>query len=182
MDIPGFSSYSLEKDGRVFNNKTKKFITKSHRAKTKFAFFKLKNDEGVWKQVSEQKLQALVYPPNPPDTFTKVPLYERTYISPEGEVWSGPTKVFPIGGMLSIQLREDGYPSVHTEKGLIAVHQLLALTYLDNLYLSKGLCVMHLDDDKNNYCLSNLKIGTYSENNKAAYETGANPGNGLKRN
>ena len=42
------------------------------------------------------------------------------------------------------------------------------------------LCCMHLDDNKHNNDLDNLKVGTYSENNKAAYSTVANLGNGLK--
>jgi hypothetical protein len=57
------------------------------------------------------------------------------------------------------------------------IQKLMAITFLDPDYSNKGLCVMHKDDDKTNNVLTNLKIGTYSENNKSAYDNGLNNGN-----
>ena len=62
-----------------------------------------------------------------------------------------------------------------------SIHSLIAITFLDENYIGKGLCCLHLDNNKNNHQLSNIKIGTYSENNKQAYTDGVNEGNGLKR-
>lgn len=170
MDIPGYSLYFLE-NGEILNKKTGKPITKSYRSSTSFAFFKLKNDEGIWKQVSEQKIQALVTIPEPPSGFVKVPTYERTYISSQGEVWVGPSEINPTGGFIKIQYRNGRYPVAASEGRKQGVHQMLGLAFLDSEYLTKGLVVMHLDDNKENFTLTNLKIGTYSENNKAAHES-----------
>ncbi len=59
----------------------------------------------------------------------------------------------------------------------IGVHQLLAITFLDKDYLDKKLVAMHIDNNKNNNILSNIKVGTYSENNKQAYDDRLNHGN-----
>ncbi len=37
--------------------------------------------------------------------------------------------------------------------------------------IKKGKCINHKDGNKNNYCLVNLEVVSYSENNKHAYDT-----------
>lgn len=176
MIIPGFSNYLFE-DDQIVNLTTNKIVTWSTRLKTKHPFVKLKNDNGEWKQLSKQKVISLVLPVAPPIGHHKVPGVLGLWINRKGSVWSEPTTITPLGTYLTIQYSDDPqkYPHVGCKTGNWNVHQLLALTFIDPEYISKGLCVMHLDDDKNNFCLSNLKVGSYSENNKAAYDSGVNP-------
>lgn len=184
MVIPGYSQYTY-KDGIITNQKTKKTVTITANKKCSTGFVKLKNDEGVWKSVAVQKIQALCTPEltMPPEGYLLVPGYSRTYINKYGSVWVGPSTTKSFGQFSTEYVGSNGYAEAATEylknRAGRPIHQMLALTFLDSEYLEKGLCVMHLDDDKLNYSLSNLKIATYSENNKAAYETGVNPGKGV---
>lgn len=180
MEVPGYSAY-LFIDGVLINKKTNKKVTVTTHKRGGSGFVKLKNDSGEWKSVSVSKIEALCNPSltTPPEGFYLVPGYTKTYISKEGAVWVGPGVTKPLGGLSAIHYPDSGYPTAGTEvlngRASRPIHQLLALTFLDCDYLEKGLCVMHLDDNKFNYSLTNLKIGTYSENNKAAYDSGANP-------
>lgn len=176
-EIPNFSSYFLNEKDEVVRKSDGKIMPLYLRGgKETQKFFKLKNDTGAFVCVSPNKIKALARGVKPPEGYFQVPKYSNVYVSKEGSVWSGPTVVFPLGKFLSVNCTDNKYPKVKTtEYGNLAVHQLLALTFLDQDYLDKGLCVMHLDDNKQNYSLLNLKVGTYSENNKAAYETGTNP-------
>lgn len=173
ISIPGYSMYSMDEQGRVLNTKTGKYVTEMPDKS-----YKVKSDLGEWKKVSKSRLLSLVTPPTVPENFTLIPGFYYTYINTLGEVWQGPTRNFPNGKFLSIFKPKniEQYPHFSAESKTITVHKALALTYLDSEYIDKGLCVMHLDDNKHNYSLSNLRIGTYSENNKAAYDSGANPG------
>lgn len=182
MKIPEYSEYDLIKvDGlfKIIKTSSGKEISITSPKKGK-EYVKLKNDLGLWKSVSLSKIIALCYPPAPPEGFTLVPGYTKTFVSKNGETWIGPGETTPLGTLSRPRYYENDYPQVCVERetknnGSRYVHILLALAYLDKDYLDKGLCVMHLDDNKANFCLSNLKIGTYSENNKAAYDTGVNP-------
>jgi len=174
MRIPNYSTYEYV-DNKIINTKTGKEVTLSTTSKSTSPYCKLKNDSGVWNSVSLSKIHSLCYPPKAPEGFKLVPGYERTFISRDGIVWLGPQYTNVLGTYASITTSEGSYPQCRTEKDARYIHILLALTFLDKDYLEKGLCVMHLDDDKTNYKLSNLKVSTYSENNKAAYDTGVNP-------
>lgn len=175
MKIPNYSLYEYN-DNKIINTKTGKEVTLTPTSKSKSPYCKLKNDGGVWKSISLSKVQALCCPPKPPDGFELVPGYERTFISRNGIVWLGPTESCPLGKYASAYVSAQGYVSSTTETHSRFVHILLALTFLDPQYLEKSLCVMHLDNDKTNFSLSNLKLGTYSENNQHAYDTGVNLG------
>lgn len=176
MVIPGFSNYKFL-EGKVVNIKTGKEVTLTTTDKSPNPYCKLKTDEGVWKSISLAKVVAICNPPQPPDNSVLVPGYTKTYVNKEGKVWVGPGKTTPLGTVAATSIDSGtGYVVVTTEKGTKPVHQLLALAFIDSLYLEKGLCVMHLDNDKTNHSLNNLKIGTYSENNQHAYDTGANMG------
>lgn len=172
--IPEYTNY-LWSGTAIINSKTGKTVTWSTRSKTQHPYAKLKHDSGVWRQVSKQKILSLVYGVEVPKDFYLVPSYTRTFVHRDGRVWLAPTFIAPLGTYASTYISSRGYVACQTETGPISVHQLLALTFLDKDYLTKGLCVMHLDDDKTNFKLSNLKVSTYSENNKAAYDTGVNP-------
>lgn len=182
MIIPEYSEYKLLEcsDGiyKIIKIKTGKEVTITNPKKGN-PYAKLKNDLGSWKSVGLHKIIALCNPPKVPEGFVLVPGYSKTFINKQGDVWISPGETNPLGTFSSPSINTTDYPIVSTEcvgtKHSRYVHILLALTYLDPSYLDKGLCVMHLDDNKSNFDLSNLKVATYSENNKAAYDTGVNP-------
>lgn len=66
------------------------------------------------------------------------------------------------------------YPIISLYKNkkqhVLLVHRLVAQTFLENP--KKLPLVMHLDDNKQNNILSNLKWATYSENIKSAFDKG----------
>ena len=94
--------------------------------------------------------------------------YEGLYaIDEEGNVWSlnyrrtGKKKILKQStiknsGYKQVCLRKNGKQKVHN------VHRLMALTYLSNF--SEELDVDHIDRDKGNNSLSNLRMATRSEN------------------
>jgi hypothetical protein len=51
-------------------------------------------------------------------------------------------------------------------KDVCYVHQLMAVSFIDKDYKSKGLVVDHIDRDKSNNDLTNLRVVTYSVNNE----------------
>jgi hypothetical protein len=179
--IPNYANYIYDIcTDTVLRVSDSKVMPKYPRKDSDTTYYKLKNDDGIWKQVGSRTVKALTSEIKAPEGFNQVPKYPELYISREGKVWSSPTATYPLGCFLSIYYpKGNKYPTCSPNLyGKLAIHQLLALTYIDEFYLESGLCVMHLDDDKHNFNLLNLKIGTYSENNKAAYDSGANPGNG----
>lgn len=95
--------------------------------------------------------------------FLGFPTYS---IDESGNVYNSKTKIF-----LKHQIAINGYLMVNlSHKKLlkyVTIHRLVALTFLpnpDNLPV-----VMHLDENKLNCHISNLKWATYGENNKAKY-------------
>ena len=180
-EIPNFSDYLLTTEMEVLRKKDNK-IMPIYKDSAGNKFFKLKTDSGKFVKRAKTAIIALAIPAKKPEGFTEVPSYVGLFVSRDGRVWSAPTHKFPLGTYLKIHNGQDRYSSVNTTRhGCVEVHKLLALTFLDKDYLHKGLCVMHLDDNKHNFDLNNVKIGTYSENIKAAYASGLNPGNGLKK-
>lgn len=175
-EIPNFSLYFLNEYDEVVRKSDGKIMPLYLRGgRESQRFFKLKNDTGSFTQISNNTLFALAKGVSPPEGYDQVPKYPKLYVSKEGKVWSSPTPKFPLGNYLML-VTSSRYPQVRCGAyGTLEVHMLLALTYLDSKYLDKGLCVMHIDDDKSNFSLSNLKVASYSENNKAAYDTGVNP-------
>ena len=55
----------------------------------------------------------------------------------------------------------------------------MARAFILEDYVERWLVCLHSDDVKGNIDLSNLSVGAYSKNNKDAYSTGCNTGNGL---
>lgn len=180
-EIPSFSAYLLTPELEVLRKKDNK-IMPVYEDSAGNKFLKLKTDTGSFVKRAKAAIVALAIPVIAPEGFTEVPSYKGLFVSKEGGVWSAPSHKFPLGSYLKAYDNPNGYSSINTTRhGCVDVHKLLALTYLDKEYIQKGLCVMHLDDNKHNFSLKNLKVGTYSENNKAAYANGLNSGNGLKK-
>ena len=182
-EIPNFSLYFLNDKNEVIRKSDSK-VMPIYLASSGCRFLRLKTDKGSYANKAHTAITALAKPPEVPDNFLPVPGYKTIYINKQGQCWTSPNKNYPLGRYLKIYYPADSkhYPSVFFESDKkVAVHKLLALTYIDPLYLEKGLCVLHKDNNKANFSLDNLIVGTYSENNKAAYADGLNPGNGFKK-
>ena len=102
----------------------------------------------------------------------EIPGIDNYFVSPLGAVYSFDPGMYPNGLLLSQHVGSTGYLQVKVADKTRRVHSLVAITFLDKDYIAKGLVAMHLDNNKQNPLLSNIKIGTYSENINAAHADG----------
>lgn len=170
--IEGFSGY-IYFEGQVY----KKIAKTNH---SNDYCFKMKNDDGSFKSVSLSKVKALAGDGlQLPEDAMQIRGSED-YIDPRGNVYNF-GKNNPHGIKKTISIGHNGYPRVQIKiNGKMThkeIHILLADTFIHPGYVEQDLCCMHFDDNKMNYSLDNLSVGTYSKNNKDAYERGLNPGN-----
>lgn len=94
------------------------------------------------------------------DIFKDIPGYGGLYkISRTGNVWSSKKN-----RLLKPCLGARGYMVVNLNKKIRPVHQLVAETFLDERYKEKSLVVDHIDRDKTNNILSNLRVTNKSVN------------------
>ncbi|MFR4518367.1 MAG: hypothetical protein ACLUBL_03035 [Fusobacterium sp.] len=178
--INGYSNYYY-KDNKIFKEDgTEISITKNKKANTFYC--KLKNDKNEWKSVSINTIKALIGIKEELEGYTPIPYTDnKLWINENGEIIS--FAEIKSGKKLKKPFSKNSkkYPSIKCNfKGKsrrLGIHQLLAITFLDKDYLEKNLVAMHIDNNKNNNVLSNIKIGTYSENNRQAYYDGLNQGN-----
>lgn len=175
--IEGFSRYSFL-NGEVLDLKTNK-PRKVYKDKKGKLFLKLFNNNGVLKNISLSTVKSLAGMPLelPPDA---VPIKGASgyFVDTLGNIYSFRNK--KSGEILKHTIHHCGYVYVNIyfddgSKKNKTVHGIVARAFYDENY-SDELCCLHLDDDKTNPALSNLKIGTYSENNKSAYDNGLNRG------
>lgn len=183
MIVEGFSQYDID----IINFKITNLKTGKIRDFEGKSMVKLKHNSSVWKNVRLSSLKSLcgIETLLIPKTARVIPHTEGLYhIDPEGNIYS--FNSVRTGKILKPYTPEGNYPVVKIfYKGKsrnVEVHQLMCVTFIMEDYVEKGLVCMHSDDDKNNYSLSNLQVGTYSQNNKDAYTRGLNKGNGLKNN
>lgn len=181
MKIKGFSNYELLDGGCVLNLKTNKIVTETKSKCSNTCFLKMKDDNNKWISIAKRTIVTLANGINIPNGSVEIPNIDNYFINKNGEVIS--CTIFKQGEKLKIYYPKDmkKYPTVTLNGKKIAIHQLLAITFLDKDYVKKGLVVMHLDNNKNNHTLENIRLGTYSENNKQAYNDGLNHGNELKK-
>jgi len=173
MIIPGYTDYSLEKGNVYRKNNTQVTLQKT-------GSLKLKDSEGNWKSVALTKIKSLCgIKLQLPKNAKAIPFTNNDYfIDKEANVYSF-TRKNPCGLKMKTKVGSKGYICVKikykdvTRK--IELQQLMGITFLQQDYIEKGLVCMHLDDDKEKCELSNLRIGTYSQNNLDAYATGVNP-------
>ncbi|AUR89290.1 hypothetical protein NVP1121O_262 [Vibrio phage 1.121.O._10N.286.46.C4] len=187
-NIEGYPNYYW--DGKEVWNIAKRIKLKVTTNRDKSLRVKLKNSSGKWQGVQIDTVKYLSEGFILPDGFLPIPDTEGlVFINPEGMILS--IRRSRVGTYLKPYYGShlDGtpkYPVVTiTYEGRvrnIGVHQLMCVTFYDKDYVSKGLVCLHKDNDKTNFKLSNLKIGTYSENNKQAYDDGLNIGNFLGHN
>ena len=174
MIIPGFSRYTFEA-GVVTDTESNLVKNPFKRAKNALAY-KLKDDNGNWKQLSSTKVAAMcAYMVEKPTGAVAIPNMRNCWINKQGIVYSI-SKAKPNGYIHnSNSLSSKGYPVVCLLGETHTIHSLLCRTFIQADYVEKGLVCLHRDDNKLNYSLDNLSVGTYSQNNKDAYLTGANP-------
>lgn len=177
LKIKDYSNYELTENNEIINLTTKKIITKSI-DKYGREYVKLKNDNGKWVSTSFEAIVKRTKIIKIPDGFVQIPWAKDYYINTDGVILS--CHIIKNGQPLKVKPRtveSRKYPMVNLGKdNYCFMHILMARVFL-GLPENHGelkLVVMHLDNNKNNYKLSNLKIGTYSENNKQAYEDGIN--------
>ncbi len=91
----------------------------------------------------------------------------KYYIDTDGTVYAFPIS-HPQGIKSKFRLSTAGYVSTTIDGKSVDVHVLMAETFIMQDYIKKGLCCLHRDNDKTNCNISNLNIGTYSQNNKDA--------------
>lgn len=184
IEIPGYSSYYFDNNLILINKKTTKPVTLFLKNKCK-----VKNDNGEFKNISKNTLLSLAgLSLKLPKTAKKIPKTENYFIDIDGTVYSY-NHVYPAGIVIKPKVSTNGYLQVNINinvnsvivRKTVDVHKIVAQTFLMEDYIEKGLCCLHLDNNKTNCNLTNLAVGTYSENNKQAYADGINPGNGLKK-
>jgi len=172
MNIDNYSNYTLNTNLDVIKTKDNKQITKQISTNNTY-HYKMKDDLGKWNSISRVKVMSLagvkmkLHP-------TAVRIYDgyEYYIDISGEVTSF-QESSPTGLILKTSIGASGYPKVNlfingkaTPK---TVHSLLCNAFIVKGYEKLGLVCLHNDDDKLNFKLTNLSVGTYSKNNKDAY-------------
>ena len=182
MKLADYPGYTFDGEN-VFTPQGKKLTcSKANNGHRKF---KVKNKKGKWVNLGYLRMKALL------GLGVKVPIdavlmhrsNDTTYITPRGEIFTTNSSN-PAGYKLNPFLDSNGYYRVTVfydgKRRPKELHSLIVENFILKDYVAQGLCCLHKDDNKTNYALSNLSIGTYTKNNKDAYITGVNPGNGLK--
>lgn len=181
MEIKSFSKYYINNNivYRKIDNKIMKLM-KTEKYKL---YRKMKNDNNHWVSIMHDNILKLAGVCNLPFNITKVPNTNNVWITLNGIIYVKSIR-YPLGARLTNTIGTSGYKRVAIKykgkKGSVDVHKLMAETFLLDDYFKKGFVCMHKDGNKLNCNISNLRLGTYSENNKDAYRTGVNKGNGLK--
>ncbi|AUR91668.1 HNH nuclease [Vibrio phage 1.161.O._10N.261.48.C5] len=182
-NIEGFPNYHF--DGELVWNINKDKILKKSKHPKGYYYYKLKTACGSWKSISYGKVEVLSGLSGIPEGFTEVPHTEGTaFVDENGRFFRRNAHNIgqevipnsPIGSQgkpkyLEVNLLYKGKFRV------VELHQLMCVTFYDKDYVEKGLVCLHKDNDKTNPKLSNLRVGTYSENNKQSYDDGINKGN-----
>ena len=98
------------------------------------------------------------------EVWKEVPGWESYQVSSHGRV-----KSLKKNLIRKVHPSREGYLQVNLIVGdrrkMWSVHRLVAYTFLGLDLDDKWQIVLHLDDDKTNNHVSNLKVGTYRENN-----------------
>jgi len=158
MEIEGFENYLIYEDGKVFNKSRDKFISaRKNRKNSKTNKITLWKD-GKGKDFAIEKLTGKYYPPQ---GGTPIKDFETYEVFPDGRIWSKYYYRF-----MTPNLGNGGYYLVRLTHNKISkmlkIHRLLALTFIpnpDNLP-----CVDHIDRDKTNNNLDNLRWVSIQDN------------------
>lgn len=169
--ILGYSNYYYNSDtNQIIRKATGEIVTLS-KIRGKYVA-KLKNDKNEWKSVSLTTIKSLAgIRIDLPENAQVIKGTDKYYIDTEGNVYSF-SKYNPSGKKLKPLKSKNGYIYVIIDGKHRSVHSLMLNTFVykkDGRYEDEGLVCLHLDNDKANNNLTNLKLSTYSENNKQAY-------------
>lgn len=176
VEIHGFPNYRYDtKLDVVIDTINGNKILKEMKLGVGTTAFKMKNEAGKWVSVSRKVLLSKIKTKFIPDTSWKEVVRPNSgyYINRNGQVMS--IKRYSCGELMNVYIPKNSkkYPAVTLRidgcSKPYPIHKLLAKAFIDSDYIEKGLCVLHIDNNKHNFKLSNLKVGTYSENNKQAY-------------
>lgn len=178
MKMKNFTRYEFI-DGVPFDTQNNKMMEKVN-SKGRH-FYNLYDDSNIRKQVSSIKIsREFSLGIEIPKEAVPIKGYEDYFICRDGRVFSAGKKS-SSDRLLKHVVSGKGYPSVGLYKEgrpkKVDIHVLLIKTFVMHDYIEKGLCCLHADDNKMNYSLDNLSVGTYSQNNKDAYTRGLNNGN-----
>ncbi len=174
MTIYGFSNYKLINNDIYDKNGKKKSIIILGNGRKRY---NLKDDNGKWRGVSISRINKLTGRIlKLPKDAKKIPGYNEYFIDKKGNIYSF-SDASPEGKILKHNIGTSGYPRVSVGGKQRDVHTLLAKTFIMEDYIERGLCCMHKDNNKLNFILTNICIGTYSQNNKQAYDDNINQGN-----
>lgn len=186
--IPNYPNYIIKDNNLYRFNKRRELIEINlKKGGSNKNCYKVKDVDNKWQWKSKAALWALAgLKLELPKTAKLIEGTDHYYIDIDGSVYSF-SPLYPAGIKMSPHINTKGYPMVrliYKDKSskFSEVHKLVLKTFVMSDYTEKGLCCMHLNNIKTDNRLENLAVGTYSENNKAAYRDGLNPGNGLKKN
>ncbi len=153
------------------------------KTKTKGNSFNVKliNYDGARKTLTINKIKSLSgYGLKLPPDAVRVINSKSDYIDRNGNVY-GFNHNHPSGIKKKHLIDTNGYPAacviVNGKSKQMNIHRLLLDAFVYPGYVDDGLCCLHKDNNKLNYSLDNLEVGTYSQNNKDAYRDGLNSGN-----
>lgn len=173
--IENYNRYLLSEYGEVWDTVKLKFL--------KYCFLndkprvRLTNNNGETNNVSVPSLLRCYFPdsmllvsyPEDVENFMDIPNYPDYMVSKDGRVWNKKS-----GKFKTVHQLQNGYLAAtltnETFKNNVLLHRILATTFLpnpDNLPV-----VQHLDDDKLNNNLDNLKWSTQKENMQTASKNG----------
>jgi len=169
MALSDFPGYTI-KDDVLYNplGVAVRLITTATGRKS----FKAKNHKGKWVHLSLARFKVMC------GKKLKLPVdaklitgCEHSYLDKKGTVYTF-SKTYPQGKILTVCAKPGRYPHVQVEGKTREIHNMMVSTFILPGYAKKGLVCLHTDNNKLNYALSNLSVGTYSRNNKDAYNDG----------
>ena len=164
--IPGYSSFELQEDGKVFSRRTGNAlqVSKSNGCVT------LTADDGRRTARSTKSLLAEIFPRDEDKLLPQmrpIPGFDGYFVSPDGRVFSN--RRYGRAGMIfeMRQHRNNGYLCVTINSGarhcVLRVHIAVALAYVGPKP-SEEAVVRHLDGTRDNNFYTNLRWGTSQEN------------------
>lgn len=186
LKIEGFADYFLAGD-TIIRVSTGKEIEPKFKNRNNEPFYRLYDNQHSRKQLTIEKIRSLAgLKLKLPSDAKEIRGSEGKYfIDRKGTVYSFAIKN-PEGVSLNPLVLRGKYPEVKVKycdvRRMVGVHVLLCDTFLMSGYAAKGLVCMHADNNKHNYSLDNLSIGTHQQNLQDAHTDGLHPNRSLPRN
>lgn len=179
-EILNFSCYYFDSQLQLINkkvNKPQKLFGNKYKIKCDIT------KQFQWKSRNNLLALANIYLQVPKDA-KQILNASKYFIDTGGNVYS--FNINKSGALLKPSLHHSGYLYVNIvlDSGVKVsrnIHTLVCNAFIMENYIEKGLCCLHLNNNKQDNSLQNLAVGTYSQNNIQAYADGLNPGNGLKK-